>query len=120
MGCSRNYYYAFDVDNEKVFEYEAALVEGPNGVKWCPNRIPTVKQYSYNKVLRAPQLHSGCLITLPRKKKFNRTLWRTGVHWMYRDDDPAAFDKQFPYKGPVTTMLNNEPKYGIIPGVDQP
>lgn len=113
----------FDVDNEKVFEYEAApLVEGPNGVKWCPNRIPTVRSNTYiTKYCEHPEVAFRLFDYFTEEKRsLIERYGEPGVHWMYRDDDPAAFDKQFPYKGPVTTMLNNEPKYGIIPGVDQP
>jgi len=109
----------FDVSN-KPFEYDASpLITGPKGVKWCPNRTPNYMYTTYiTKDCKHPEVaFRFCdYWTEPRRSLITR-YGEPGVHFMYRPDDPAAFDKEFPYP---SNNLGYEPLHTRFPNVPTP
>ncbi|HOJ11004.1 MAG TPA: extracellular solute-binding protein [Clostridiales bacterium] len=109
----------FDSANEKSFEYEGApVVKGPKGVSWCPNRIPAyIYAASITKYCKNPEAAFRLFDYFTEEKRsLSNRYGEPGVHWMYRPDDPEAFDKMFPYGN----AAGYEPLHARIPGVDTP
>jgi len=105
----------FDESSNKAFEYDGMpMISGPNGVKWCPNRIPN---YMYNtfitKDCKYPEIaFRFCDYWTETKRSLITRYGEPGVHFLYRPDNPEEFDKQFPYGNPY--HLKHEILYGRL------
>jgi putative aldouronate transport system substrate-binding protein len=109
----------FEAKNEKMLEYDAnALLTGPKGVSWCPNRLAS---YFYSvfitKDCKNPEIaFRFCDYWAQEKQSLITRYGEPGVDFLYRPDDPVAFDKKFPYKN----QLGIDNLFGPLPEVPQP
>jgi putative aldouronate transport system substrate-binding protein len=110
----------FDAANEKPFEYDGVeMLTGPQGVSWTPNRTPNYQYSTFiTKDCENPEIAFRFFDYWTEEKRSLITRYgEPGVHFMYRPDDPEAFDKEFPYPG---NTIGVEVKHARVDGVDQP
>lgn len=110
----------FDTSN-KPFEYDGApQIAGPKGVKWCPNRTPNYMYTTYiTKDCKHPEVaFRFCDYWTDTRRSLITRYGEPGVHFMYRPDDPQAFDKEFPYGNPYN--LDHESLHGSFSAVPTP
>lgn len=106
----------FESNNENPFEYEGApALKGPKGVSWAPNRTPNyMYRASITKDCKNPEAAFRLFDYFTEEKRSLITRFgEPDVSWMYRPDDPEAFDKKFPNK---RNNLDFDRLFAPIPG----